>query len=115
MTRFLFRGCEYLKNKTPLAASLIPKYSDLTEFIEIKEMNELTPIQQKFILHWGEMGTKWGINRTVAQVHALLYVWPEPLNADDITQTLSVARSNVSTSLKAVSYTHLTLPTKRIV
>lgn len=66
-------------------------------------MTELTPVQQKFILHWGEMGAKWGINRTVAQVHALLYVWPEPLNADDITQTLSVARSNVSTSLKELN------------
>jgi DNA-binding transcriptional regulator GbsR (MarR family) len=46
------------------------------------------------------MGTKWGINRTVAQIHALLYIWPEPLNAEQITHTLSVARSNVSTSLK---------------
>lgn len=60
----------------------------------------LTEIQQKFILHWGEMGSRWGINRTVAQIHALLFVSPEPLNADDIAQTLSVARSNVSTSLK---------------
>ena len=64
---------------------MIPVYSDFTEIKETKEMTELTPVQQKFILHWGEMGAKWGINRTVAQVHALLYVWPEPLNADDIT------------------------------
>ena len=63
-------------------------------------MITLTPVQQKFILHWGEMGTKWGINRTVAQIHALLYIWPEPLNAEQITHTLSVARSNVSNSLK---------------
>jgi DNA-binding transcriptional regulator GbsR (MarR family) len=63
-------------------------------------MNKLNPVQQKFILHWGEMGTKWGINRTVAQVHALLYISPKPLNADDIVATLDVARSNVSTSLK---------------
>ena len=61
---------------------------------------QLSPVQQKFILHWGEMGTRWGINRTVAQIHALLYVWPEPLNAEEIAETLSVARSNVSTSLK---------------
>ncbi len=60
----------------------------------------LSPVQQKFILHWGEMGTRWGINRTVAQVHALLYLSPRPLNADDIVDTLDVARSNVSTSLK---------------
>ena len=61
---------------------------------------QLSQVQEKFILHWGEMGTKWGINRTVAQIHALLYIWPEPLNAEQITKTLSVARSNVSTSIK---------------
>jgi DNA-binding transcriptional regulator GbsR (MarR family) len=61
---------------------------------------KLTPIQQKFILHWGEMGTRWGINRTVAQIHALLYLNAEPLNAEEITKTLAVARSNVSTSLR---------------
>src|SRR5512139_3700651 len=60
----------------------------------------LSPVQRKFILHWGEMGTRWGVNRTVAQVHALLYISPEPLNADDIVEALEVARSNVSTSLK---------------
>ena len=60
----------------------------------------LSPVEQKFVLHWGEMGTRWGINRTVAQVHALLFIAPEPLNADDIVGTLGVARSNVSTSLK---------------
>jgi DNA-binding transcriptional regulator GbsR (MarR family) len=55
---------------------------------------------QRFILHWGEMGTRWGVNRTVAQAHALLYLAPAPLAADEIAETLSVARSNVSTSLK---------------
>jgi DNA-binding transcriptional regulator GbsR (MarR family) len=60
----------------------------------------LTPVAQKFILHWGEMGTKWGINRTVAQVHALLFLAPKPVPADEIAETLSVARSNVSTSLR---------------
>jgi DNA-binding transcriptional regulator GbsR (MarR family) len=63
-------------------------------------MQPLTPVQQKFILHWGEMGTKWGINRTVAQIHALLFISPKPLNADDLVEALGVARSNVSTSLK---------------
>lgn len=63
-------------------------------------MNKLSPVEQKFILHWGEMGTKWGINRTVAQIHALLYISPKPLNADEIVETLDVARSNVSNSLK---------------
>jgi DNA-binding transcriptional regulator GbsR (MarR family) len=63
-------------------------------------MPKLSPVQQKFILHWGEMGTRWGINRTVAQIHALLFLSPAPLNAEEIAETLSVARSNVSTSLK---------------
>ena len=63
-------------------------------------MNKLSPVQQKFILHWGEMGTKWGINRTVAQIHALLFMSPKPLPAEEIANTLNVARSNVSTSLK---------------
>src|SRR6267143_1623598 len=62
--------------------------------------NSLTPVAQKFILHWGEMGTRWGINRTVAQVHALLFLAPQPLPADEISATLAVARSNVSTSLR---------------
>ncbi len=60
----------------------------------------LTPVQQKFILHWGEMGTRWGINRTVAQIHALLFLSPTPLHAEEIAATLGVARSNVSTSLR---------------
>lgn len=61
---------------------------------------KMIPVVQKFILHWGEMGTRWGINRTVAQIHALLYISPKPLTAEAIAETLFVARSNVSTSLK---------------
>ena len=60
----------------------------------------LTPVMTRFILHWGEMGSRWGVNRTVAQIHALLYLAPGPLPADEIAETLNVARSNVSTSLK---------------
>src|SRR5271166_1573877 len=63
-------------------------------------MTRLSAIQQKFILHWGEMGARWGINRTVAQIHALLFLSPRPLPAEEIAQALDVARSNVSTSLK---------------
>ena len=55
---------------------------------------------EKFVLHWGEMGPKWGINRSVAQVHALLYLSERPLSADEICETLSLARSNVSTSVR---------------
>ena len=63
-------------------------------------MKTLPPVEQKFVLHWGEMGTRWGINRTVAQIHALLYISARPLHAEEIAETLGVARSNVSTSLK---------------
>ncbi len=62
-------------------------------------MSDLTPSTQKFIVHWGEMGERWGINRTIAQIHALLYISPEPLNAEQISQLLSVARSTVSAGL----------------
>lgn len=61
---------------------------------------KLTDTTRKFILHWGEMGTRWGINRSVAQIHALLYVSPAPLPADEIADTLDIARSNVSGSLR---------------
>jgi DNA-binding transcriptional regulator GbsR (MarR family) len=60
----------------------------------------LTPIMQRYIVHWGEMGTRWGINRSVAQIHALLYLSPQPIHADEIAETLGIARSNVSVGLK---------------
>jgi DNA-binding transcriptional regulator GbsR (MarR family) len=63
-------------------------------------MATLSPVAQKFILHWGEMGTRWGINRTVAQVHALLFLSEKPLPADEIAETLGIARSNTSNSLR---------------
>lgn len=61
---------------------------------------ELTPITQRFVLHWGEMGTRWGVNRTVAQIHALLFITGRPMHAEEIAETLGVVRSNVSNSLK---------------
>ena len=64
-------------------------------------MTPLSPVQQKFILHWGEMGTRWGINRTVAQIHALLYLSPKPLTAED----LKVAATN-GHRLALVSFPH---------
>ena len=60
----------------------------------------MTPAVEKYVLHWGEMGTRWGTNRTVAQIQALLYLSPEPLRADQIVDMLSVARSHVSTSIR---------------
>lgn len=60
----------------------------------------LTQSMQDFILHWGDMGQKWGTNRSVAQIHALLHISPEPLSADEICELLNLARSNVSTGIK---------------
>jgi DNA-binding transcriptional regulator GbsR (MarR family) len=60
----------------------------------------LTPIARRFVLHWGEMGSRWGVNRTVAQVHALLFLSGRPMHAEEIADILVVARSNVSTSLR---------------
>lgn len=61
---------------------------------------ELTDIARRFIVHWGEMGSAWGVNRTVSQIHALLFFHGRPMHAEEIVETLGVARSNVSTSLK---------------
>lgn len=61
---------------------------------------KLTKTTEKFIVHWGEMGAKWGINRSVAQIHALLMVSPGPLPADEIAESLGIARSNVSMGIR---------------
>jgi DNA-binding transcriptional regulator GbsR (MarR family) len=58
------------------------------------------PELEAFILHWGEMGTHWGVNRSVAQIHALLYLADRPLHAEEISESLKLARSNVSTALR---------------
>lgn len=63
-------------------------------------MTNLGEVEKRFVLHWGEMAARWGLNRTVAQIHALLYLSATPLAADDICEALGVARSNVSTCLK---------------
>lgn len=87
--------------------------SFISVITEIYDMDSLPETARKFILHWGEMGTRWGINRTVAQVHALLYLSDRPLNAEEICQTLVLARSNVSVALRElqgwgiVKITHL--------
>ncbi|MDX1561981.1 MAG: MarR family transcriptional regulator [Gammaproteobacteria bacterium] len=80
---------------------------------ELPPADPLTPINRRFVLHWGEMGSRWGVNRTVAQIHALLFLMGRPMHAEEIAETLVVARSNVSNSLrellglKLVSVTHL--------
>jgi len=73
---------------------------------------QLTPTMHRCVLHWGEMASRWGVSRSVAQMHALLFLAPSPLTADEIAETLNVARSNVSVSIKElqawdlVSVTH---------
>lgn len=74
--------------------------TEITKTSDIKPLGQLPEAVQRFILHWGDMGGTWGVNRTVAQIHALLYIYERPLNAEDITAILGVARSNVSNSLK---------------
>lgn len=64
------------------------------------ESPKLAPAVERFILHWGDMGNQWGVNRSVAQIHALLYLSERPRTAEDIADTLAMARSNVSNSLK---------------
>jgi DNA-binding transcriptional regulator GbsR (MarR family) len=55
---------------------------------------------ERFVLHWGDMGSQWGVNRSVAQIHALLYLAERPLTAEEIAETLGLARSNVSNSIR---------------
>lgn len=87
------------------APTRLVSVSEISVLTEISETHtfpsmELTPVSEKFILHWGEMGSRWGVNRTVAQIHALLFLAGKPMAADEIAETLAVARSNVSNSLK---------------
>src|SRR5262245_31484217 len=61
---------------------------------------QLSDTMRRYVVHWGEMGGRWGMNRSVAQIHALLFLSEQPLHADEIGETLGIARSNVSTGLK---------------
>jgi DNA-binding transcriptional regulator GbsR (MarR family) len=74
--------------------------SYISVMTEITEKMRLAPAVQQFVLHWGEMGGQWGVNRSVAQIHALLYLSDRPLNAEEMSETLGIARSNTSNSLK---------------
>jgi len=63
----------------------------------------LSPAIQQFVLHWGNLGDRWGVNRSVSQIHALLYAADKPLTAEEIADALGIARSNVSTSLRELT------------
>ena len=67
----------------------------------------LPPLVQSFVLHFGEMGSRWGINRTVGQIYALLFVSPAPLCAEEIAESLGISRSNVSMSLRELQAIHV--------
>jgi DNA-binding transcriptional regulator GbsR (MarR family) len=88
----------WTRREKPLTNSTNTAISVITEMPDISY--SLLPVVEKFVLHWGEMGTRWGISRTAAQIHGLLFLSREPMNAEQIAKTLSVARSNVSTSLR---------------
>ncbi len=75
---------------------------------------DLSPSMQDFILHWGEMGAKWGVNRSVAQIHALLHIAPSPLTAEEIAETLGIARSNVSNGIKELQGWKLVKATRQL-
>src|SRR5215217_5439793 len=76
----------------------------MTDNSVMTEMNDndepLAPSVTRFVLHWGDLGSQWGVNRSVAQIHALLYLAERPLTAEDIADKLGLARSNVSNSIK---------------
>jgi len=74
----------------------------MTEITDYKTAGPtpLPPAVQQFVLHWGNLGDRWGVNRSVSQIHALLYVADRPLTAEEIADSLGIARSNVSNSLR---------------
>jgi DNA-binding transcriptional regulator GbsR (MarR family) len=76
-------------------------YSDISVMTEITDIKKTLPAAvERFVLHWGDMGGKWGVNRSVSQIHALLYLSARPLTAEEIADALELARSNVSSSIK---------------
>jgi DNA-binding transcriptional regulator GbsR (MarR family) len=74
--------------------------TEITKIDDALRPRDLAPAIEHFVLQWGNMGGKWGVNRSVAQIHALLYVSERPLTAEDIAERLGLARSNVSNSIK---------------
>lgn len=74
--------------------------ADISVMTEISDKIEMSPSIARFVLHWGDLGSQWGVNRSVAQIHALLFISDKPLNAEQIAATLGLARSNVSNSIR---------------
>src|SRR6202171_5685938 len=74
--------------------------TDISVMTETTDKKKLPAAVERFILHWGDMGDEWGVNRSVSQIHGLLYLSETPITADDIAETLGMARSNVSNSIR---------------
>ena len=74
--------------------------TEMSKITQASTPQRLHPALERFVLQWGDMGGQWGVNRSVSQIHALLFVSEHPLTADDIATSLGMARSNVSNSLK---------------
>jgi DNA-binding transcriptional regulator GbsR (MarR family) len=74
---------------------------------EITGKRKLSPVVERFVLQWGDMGDAWGVNRSVSQIHGLLYLAEAPMTAEDIADTLGMARSNVSNSIKELMVLNL--------
>ena len=83
----------------PLAFHPVISYISVMTEITV-ENRPLAPSVERFVLHWGEMGNTWGVNRSIAQIHALLFITEQPLTAEEIADQLELARSNVSTSIR---------------
>ena len=87
--------------RKPLSLDLEARMCDISVMTEISgHGTPLSPAVRRFVLHWGEMGTVWGVNRSIGQIHAILYLAEQPLTAEDLAGTLGLARSNVSNSIK---------------
>src|SRR5262245_48257372 len=87
--------------KCPVSALDSPTVpSDISVMTEMPVTTDLPAAVRRFVLHWGDMGSQWGVNRSVSQIHALLYLSERPLTAEEIADTLSMARSNVSNSIR---------------
>src|ERR1700752_25025 len=82
------------------ALDIRSRLSDISVMTEITAKKKLPAVVERFILHWGDMGDEWGVNRSVSQIHGLLYLAEAPMTAEDIADTLGMARSNVSNSIK---------------
>lgn len=100
---FLLRASDIAHSASKVAGYAIDfaiEIAHISVMTEIKVDSELSPAVARFVLHWGDLGSQWGVNRSVAQIHALLFISDDPMTADEIAEKLGMARSNVSNSIK---------------